>query len=189
MGRSHRRRTPSPDTVAREAKVVQLRRSKLDWTTIADQVGVNSPQAAQRIYRRALERVPAAQVEELRREDTDMLDRLHAAFWRDAMAGDVNAGQLVLKIFEQRAKLLGTYAPVKQQVEVTDNTRQRITELIDKIRALPPTEDELRRKREARVIEGSIENAELPVAVGYAGDAHALPAGTSKHNASNPIPG
>lgn len=185
MGRKPRRRTPSPDTVAREAKVVQLRRAKLDWTTIAAEVGVNSPQAAQRIFRRALERVPAGQIDELRREDAEMLDRLHSAFWRDAMAGDVAAGALVLKIFEQKAKLLGEYAPVKTQVEVTDNTRQRITELIDKIRALPPTDDELRRKRDAKVIEGTA----VP-AIEYSGaDAHALPAGTSKHNASNAIPG
>jgi hypothetical protein len=188
MGRT-RRRTPSPDVVAREAKTIQLRRAKLDWATIAEQVGFNSPQAAQRCFRRALERVPAAQVDELRREDSEMLDRLHSAFWRDAMSGDVAAATVILKVFEQKAKLLGTYAPVKQQVEVTDNTRQRITELIDKIRALPPTDDELRRKRDARVIEGSIETTE-PLAVGYSGaDAHALPAGTSKHNPSNQVSG
>ncbi len=188
MGRT-RRRTPSPDVVAREAKIVQLRRAKFDWATIAEQVGVASPQSAQRIYRRTLERLPAAQVDELRREDTEMLDRLHQAFWRDAMAGDVAAGTLILKIFEQRAKLNGEYAPVKTQVEVTDNTRARITELIDKIRALPPTDDEaLRGKRDARVIDSTAVPAiEAPEYT--AASAHALPAGTSKHNASAAMSG
>ncbi len=179
------------ETVAREAKVIQLRRAKFDWTSIASEVGFNSPQAAQRCYRRALERIPAAQVDEHRREDADMLDRLHQAFWRDALAGDVAAATVVLKVFEQKSKLLGTYAPVKQEVQVTDNTRQRITELIDKIRALPPTDDELRRKRDAKVIESTVEPAAIEYSpTEYSGpDAHALPAGTSKHNASNASPG
>lgn len=148
--------------LAREAKCVQLRRARLPWAQIAEEAGFSTVQAAMRAYKRAVMRVPMAQVEELRREEADMLDRLHAAAWRPALSGDPAAIMAVLKIFEQRAKLLGLYAPVKSQVEVTDNTRQRITELVDQIRGLPPTEDELAGKREAKYTQ--------------------LPAGASKYN-------
>lgn len=177
MGRNNRSITPSVETVAREAKVVQLRRAKLDWTTIATEVGLNSPQAAQRIFRRAISRVNVAQVDELRREESEVLDRLHAAYWRQATNGDVAAGLLILKVFEQRAKLWGLYAPTKSQVEVTDSTRQRLVELVDQIRALPPAEDEHGLTRDADVIDST------------AYEAHALPAGASKYNRSNEIPG
>lgn len=155
------------DVLEREAKCVQLRRAKLPWAQVAQEAGYRSPEAAAVAYRRAINRVPTAQVDELRLEEGDMLDRLHTAVWRDAMNGDPVAVAAVLKISEQRSKLFGLYAPTKSQVEVTDNTKQRIIELVDQIRELPPATDEIANRREMK----------------------ALPSGTSKYNATNVIPG
>ncbi len=197
MGRKHRSATPALEVLEREAQVVQLRRAKLDWATIAQRVGFNSPQAAQRCFRRAINRVNVASVEELRREDGDMLDRLHSAFWRDAMNGDQGAAMIVLKTLEQKAKLFGEYAPVKQQVEVTDTTRQRLVELVDQIRALPPADTERPAPLQiantaaapdrAVADETFVDVLDEPVFSGE--DAHALPSGASKYNRSNEYPG
>lgn len=167
MGR-FRHSTPDPDVLAKEAKVVQLRRAMIPFTQIAEEVGYASAEQANKAYKRAIMRIPMASVEEMRREQADMLDRLHAQVWRTALQGDLDAVTAVLKIFEQRAKLLGLYAPVKAQVEVTDNTRQRIVELVDQIRSLPPVQDELASKRDASIL--------------------ALPSGTSQRN-PNSLPG
>ena len=50
-------------------------------------------------------------VEELRQLELERLDALNLAFWPKAMAGDVQAGKLVLRTIEQRSRLLGLEAP------------------------------------------------------------------------------
>jgi hypothetical protein len=46
-------------------------------------------------------------VDELRRLEIDRLDVLQAALWPQAMAGDTAAACVVLRIIEQRTRLLG----------------------------------------------------------------------------------
>jgi hypothetical protein len=71
------------------------------------------------------------------------LNVLEAAFWADAMKGDVKAGNMVVRISESRRKLLGLDAPTRTEVAfgtITDLDQRRaaIMELID---AVLPNDD------------------------------------------------
>lgn len=49
-------------------------------------------------------------VEDLRQVELDRLDRLHSSLWCNAMQGDVQAALTLLRISEQRIRLLGLQA-------------------------------------------------------------------------------
>ena len=53
-------------------------------------------------------------IDEVRELEDSRLDALQAAVWTDAIAGDPRAVQLVLKIMDQRAKLLGLHTSDKK---------------------------------------------------------------------------
>lgn len=136
--RSRRTNTPAPEVLEREARVVALRRGRMPWADVASATGYSSPAAAQRAYRRASARVLVATVDEHRREELDMLDRLHAAFWRDALKGDYAAGVMILRTSDARRRLLGLDAALRIKTEVTEATRERVRELVGHLKALPP---------------------------------------------------
>ena len=52
------------------------------------------------------------------------------------MKGDVRASEALVKLFDHQAKLLGLYAPVKANVTVTDEMRDRIKNIADELAAL-----------------------------------------------------
>lgn len=52
--------------------------------------------------------------------------------------GDVRANEGLVKLFDHQAKLLGLYAPVKANVTVTDEMRDRIRNLADEIAGQAP---------------------------------------------------
>jgi hypothetical protein len=136
--RGKRSNTPDPDVLDREARVVALRRGRMPWADIAAATGYANPASAQRAYRRALSRVLVATVDESRREELDMLDRLHAAFWRDALKGDYASGVMILRTSDARRRLLGLDAALRVKTEVTEATRERVRELVGHLRVLPP---------------------------------------------------
>jgi hypothetical protein len=53
--------------------------------------------------------------------------------------GDVRANEALVKLFDHQAKLLGLYAPVKANVTVTDEMRDRIRNIADEIAQLEET--------------------------------------------------
>ncbi len=139
--RSKRSNTPAPEVLDREARLVTLRRGRMPWADIARATGYSGPAAAQRAYRRALSRVLVASVEEARREELEMLDRLHAAFWRAALGGDYPSGVMILRTSDARRRLLGLDAALRVKTEITDATRERVKELVGHLRVLPPVPD------------------------------------------------
>lgn len=142
-GTPKRARAANVAAAKRAAQAVELRRGRTSYAAIAEALGYASPSAAWKAVHRALERETAGQVDELRREETDMIERLHFAWWRRALAGDLDAAKLVLGLSVQRARLLGLYAPTRIRAEVTEETRERLRDLVDKVRALPPADAEV----------------------------------------------
>jgi hypothetical protein len=134
-----------PETLEREAKVLQLRRGGLTFDLIAKELGFANPSGAHKAYVNACKRIIRADVEELRGTELDRLDIAQGALWNKVMRGEVPAVMAVLKIMERRARLLGLDMPVKAQVEIThydastiDVEVQRLVELLNsgKTRAL-----------------------------------------------------
>ena len=51
------------------------------------------------------------ETDDLRQLEVERLDALNLAFWQEAMAGDVQAARLILRVVEQRSRLLGLESP------------------------------------------------------------------------------
>jgi hypothetical protein len=63
------------------------------------------------------------------------LDRLQAAVWGDAIAGDIAAIHTVLKIMERRAKYAGLDAPTRAAISVDSHQQVDVTGAVLVIRA------------------------------------------------------
>lgn len=136
-----RRRASSMATLEREKRAVEMRRERYTYAQIAASLSL-STQGAWKMVQRAYKRVPAGQVEALRLEDGDMLDRLHHAHWHAALDGDIEAAKVILKIADQRAKLFGLNAPVKVDATLRSKTDAEIEELVNELASLPPAPKE-----------------------------------------------
>lgn len=149
----NRTRAANLAAAAKAAQAVELRRGRVTYAVIAQQLGYSTAAAAWKAVDGALRRNEAGQVDALRAEETDMLDRLHFAFWRAALNADVDAGKMILAISTRRARLLGLDAALRVKAELTDETREKVHDLVGKIRALPPAPAEpapvARRRRTA----------------------------------------
>lgn len=110
------------DDMGREA--FKLRQRGESWELIAREVGFSSPGSAQvsaSKYRQSL-RIHIS--DERKEEDLDMelsrLNTLQAAIWDNALSGDLQAIDRILKIIQTRAKLVGL--DVQQERSTTNNT-------------------------------------------------------------------
>lgn len=116
------RRNPAayrPEVIERESRVVELRRAGATFDVIAQVVGYGSSAGAYKAFRRALDRTLVdSGTEECRELELLRLDRLQEALWTRAVGGDIPAIGSVLRIMDQRAKLLGLYAPLQTVVGV-----------------------------------------------------------------------
>lgn len=115
-----RKRTPKPQQIERDRQVLELRRGGATWDQIAQVVGFSNPGSAHKSYQRAMKLTLQQPADELRNAEVDRLDRLQRAFWNDALEGNVRAADLILRIIDKRAKILGLEAPVKVQAEVVN---------------------------------------------------------------------
>lgn len=103
----------------KRATAVALKLAGVDWATIAERTGYRSPGAACTAVTEALKANQAEltrNVEELRSVQIARYDRLQAAFWPDAIKGDVKAAEIVLKCLAGRGKVEGTEAPTRVNV-------------------------------------------------------------------------
>jgi len=112
-----RTRTPTPEVIEKETKILQMRKMGLTWAQIGQSVGL-SQAGAYGAYRRALSRVPDELASELRKIDNERIDALITASWPDAMRGSARHLEVLVKLLERRAKLMGLDAPILQRIEV-----------------------------------------------------------------------
>lgn len=122
----------------RQIKAVELRRARVTYAAIAERLGYANASGAHKAVHAALNRARGGAVDELRAEEGDMLDRLHVAYWPSALSGDLNAAKLILDLSARRSRLYGLDAALRVKHELTDETRLRVLELVDRVRELPP---------------------------------------------------
>jgi hypothetical protein len=93
----------------------QLRLTGLDWKAIAERVGYLDGKVAATAVNAYLQKVALEQAPEHRRHALDLelgrLDQLQAAFYPNALAGDVIAANFVLKVIARRCAVLGFDKP------------------------------------------------------------------------------
>jgi hypothetical protein len=98
---------PTDETLARERRVLELRRAGVSFDQIASTVGYTARGAAHKAFMRALSRTLVQPAQELRDLEADRLDRMQVQVWERALRGDDKAILTVLRIMERRARLLG----------------------------------------------------------------------------------
>jgi len=98
-------------------QALQLRASGATYRQIADVLGIDKMTAWRLVQEEAASAIQEQASEVLQLELT-RLDRMQMGLWTKAIDGDVQAVDKVLRIMEQRAKLLGLYdrAPEPDQL-------------------------------------------------------------------------
>jgi len=133
-----------PESAEIESQAVQLRSLGHTYDEIAQQLGLATRGSAWKVVQRALTRIPAESVEEMRLLEGARLDAMTAAIWPTAVTGDEKAIALMLRIMERRAKLFGLDAPVRMQtlvdVPYSGDVDQEVQRLIARMQFLDSAE-------------------------------------------------
>lgn len=137
------KRGMTPKRAERAAKVVTLHDGGATFEVIAKQLGISYTQA-RNDYERAMEDARPDNARHVFAKLTRRLNRLHAAYWKRALEGDIKAARLVLDINKQLAQLWGLEGAVKLDIEVTggDEFASAITSFRASIEAMGATLDD-----------------------------------------------
>ena len=125
-----------PETIEKEAKVLELRRGGLTFDLIAQRLGYASASGAYKAYQNACNRIVYDDVVETRRVEMDRLDIAQAAIWGNVVQGEVPSVIALIRIMERRAKLLGLDMPTRTQIEVNVYEQDAIDAEVKRLVAL-----------------------------------------------------
>lgn len=128
----------------------------LNFEEIAAQLGYANKSGAQKAYKRGLARVQFPNKEHYFHEHISRLDALIEVFTQPSVQGNIKAVDVLLRVMEQQADLLGLKAPIQIKQEVNHNGPRtldeevtdlaRIIEYIEGVAAdittLPPVTDQ-----------------------------------------------
>ncbi len=124
----------------RKARAVELAHQGRSYDQIAQEVGYTNRGTAWRTVQRALKERSVSAVDRYREEELARLDALQAASWPQAMQGSINAIRVVLKVMEQRARLLGLVSP---DMATKEGNRTMLVLPQDEAELLKGTDDQL----------------------------------------------
>ena len=111
-GKSEGKNRRDVNAALRVATALELRAKKMRLVDIAAQCGYASAGACYNAMQRELQRIVVENVEELRREEADGLDKLEAECWKRLEEEGFEKAKLfavdrILRIKDRRAKLMG----------------------------------------------------------------------------------
>ncbi len=112
----HSRRIQSAE---RQKTALELRKRGGSFDNIAATMGI-SKSTAHNLVHKAIDQLKTTtlkKAEELKVLDLERLDSMLVGIYPKATAGDAKAINAVIKLMDQRAKLLGLYAPTKSEVQ------------------------------------------------------------------------
>lgn len=95
----------------KRAKVVEAVAQGATYEDAAKQAGYANRSGAYKAFWKAIEHNEAEAVEDHRALELARLDALQVPLWDKAMAGDVKAAGMILRIIETRSRLLGLDKP------------------------------------------------------------------------------
>lgn len=108
--------------LARRAECFKMRMQGHTFPEIAEALGYNSKQAAWSDYQAALRDARdeyTDDLEELRTFELARLDAIAARAWAYDTVGDIKALDVLLKVADRRARLLGLDQPVKHELSMS----------------------------------------------------------------------
>lgn len=88
-------------------RAVELFAEGRSYSQIARQVGFTNRGSAYRAVTNGLSMYGNTTIETLRSQEFDRLDQIHAANWKQALAGDIAATTVCLEVSRQRRRWLG----------------------------------------------------------------------------------
>lgn len=94
-------------TAFRRTRVVELVANGANYDEAAQEVGYANRSGAYKAYWKAMGDREAEAVDTHRALELDRLDALQTAVWDRAVAGDIKAIDIVLKVMDRRIRLLG----------------------------------------------------------------------------------
>jgi transposase-like protein len=90
----------------RRARAVELALAGHSYDDIARQIGYSNRGTAWKVVQKALQAREVTAVDEYRHTELARLDRLQEACWGAAVEGDLGAIEAVIRIIQQRTRLL-----------------------------------------------------------------------------------
>ena len=119
-------------TAERRSRAVRLRIAGMDWEANRRATRLREPRS--RLHRRdagdgAPRRHGEAEVEVLRQQELDRLNRWQAGLWTAATGGDAQSAEVVRKIIMDRCKVLGLAAPQRHELLTIDAIDAQIRDL------------------------------------------------------------
>lgn len=123
---------PNPRNNLRRQQALDLRLAGATYRQIGERLGVSTP-IAWKHTQAALQQAPHEPAQEVREIELARLDRLHMAHWPQALGGNVEATDRVLKLMDRRVRLLGLDHPVSLPTTVGGQTS-----VLDELRARRP---------------------------------------------------
>jgi hypothetical protein len=106
----------------RQVIALEMRKAGASFPEIARELGYRGPSGAFNAVNNAIRDWVAPAAEEVFELEAQRLDRLMLSYWQKALDGEHKSAELVLKIMDRRAKLLGLDAP--QRIDVTTMVKQ-----------------------------------------------------------------
>lgn len=119
------------ELIKRQQLAIQLKNSGWSYRAIGEKLGITHVQAFYDV-RDAIVELNETRLEsadEYRAIELERLDGLTKALEPMAMVGNVGSVNAYIKVMEQRAKLLGLYAPVKSEYSIKDLEKKSDDEL------------------------------------------------------------
>ena len=98
---------PSATVIERRTRAVELARSGMSYDDIAKELGYANRSGAWKAVQAALKEHEAEAVDEYRVRQVLALDEMQSRVWGEALAGDTKAIGTVLRVIDQRCRLLG----------------------------------------------------------------------------------
>lgn len=95
---------------------LELRKAGVPYTTIAERLGWNSPQAAHKAVQKAMKSMVQDSVDEVKQIQLERLDHLFMLAWAKAQNGDLRAIEAAVRIDERISALRGTESPRQSEV-------------------------------------------------------------------------
>jgi hypothetical protein len=114
----------------RKRQALELWKAGVPLTDMAVRLGYSNASGALKAVNAGLRETLRPAAEALREGELQRLDALQLSLWADAKKGKTQAVTEIRKIIEVRCKLLGLFAPVKVETEVTTLMPITIVEVV-----------------------------------------------------------
>ena len=103
-------------TAEKQRQALELRKAGVTYAVIAERLGWKNADGAHKAVMTALRKTLQEPADAVRKLELERLDSMLLALATQVKNGNQGAIDRALRIMDMRAKLLGTYAPVRQDI-------------------------------------------------------------------------